>query len=81
MEKSNIGSNNTPKTALVTQDFSQIQFEGEFCQDFIVCIYTHEKDGLKRVYKHHILYDVNNFKFLFFDLVQQERRILALKIP
>ncbi len=38
-QKQNIGNGTTPTTALVTQDFTQIQFEGSFVQDLIICIY------------------------------------------
>ena len=54
MEKKKIGSGETPKTALVTQNFTQIHFEGRFCQNLIICIYAHDKsgkDGLNRVYR------------------------------
>ena len=40
LEKNEIGSGKTPTTALVTQDFTQITFEGGFSQDLIGCIYT-----------------------------------------
>ena len=56
LTKKNIGNGTTPKTALVTQDFTQIQFEGGFVQDLIICIYTHGngKDGLNRLYRHFV---------------------------
>jgi len=44
-------------TALITQDFTQIQYEGGFTQDLIITIYTYdskEKDGIKRLYRHFI---------------------------
>jgi hypothetical protein len=64
-----IGSEITKITALVTQDFTQITFEGEFVQDLIVCIYTHdqsEKDGLKRCYRHFVgkTTDKNDISFV-----------------
>ena len=46
LEKNEIESEKTP-TALVTQDFTQITFEGGFSQDLIVCIYTHNSKGKK----------------------------------
>jgi hypothetical protein len=57
LEKKKIAEGVTPLTALVTQDFSQILYEGGFTQDLIVCIYTHdsaEKDGLRQYYRHFV---------------------------
>jgi hypothetical protein len=55
-EKLVIG-NGDKHTALVTQDFTQIQYDGGFTQDLIICIYTYnneEADGLQRVYRHFV---------------------------
>ncbi len=69
MEKNEIESEKTPTTALVTQDFTQITFEGGFSQDLIICIYTHnikEKDGLNRCYRHFVgsTKDKNDINFV-----------------
>ena len=48
LENKKIGSGETPKTALVTQNFTQIQFEGGFCQDLIICIYVKSVEYLLR---------------------------------
>ena len=56
-EKKEISSGKASATTLVTQDFSQIVFEGGFVQDLIVCLYSYdeeEMDGLKRTYRHFI---------------------------
>jgi len=57
LEKQQIGSGNWKTTALVTQDFTQITYEGGFTQDLIICIYTYnslEKDGLQQTYRHFV---------------------------
>jgi hypothetical protein len=38
-QKKNIGDR-AAKSALIIQNFTQIQFEGSFVQDLIICIYT-----------------------------------------
>jgi hypothetical protein len=56
-EKQDISSGKNSFTALITQDFTQITFEGGFVQDLIICIYTYDSsvsDGLKRIYRHFI---------------------------
>ena len=67
-QKQNIGNGTTSTTALVTQDFTQIQFDGGFVQDLIICIYSKEseKDGLNRVYRHFVgkSQDKNDISFV-----------------
>jgi hypothetical protein len=55
-QKKNIEDGITPTTALITQDFTQLEFAGGFVQDLIICIYTKDKEkiGLNRVYRHFI---------------------------
>ena len=62
-------SGKKPTTDLVTQDFTQITFEGGFSQDLIVCIYTHNskgKNGLDRCYRHFVEFtkDKNDIAFV-----------------
>jgi len=69
LEKKQIGSGVWKTTALVTQDFTQIQFDGGFTQDLIICIYTHnsmESDGLERTYRHFVgnTLDKNGISFV-----------------
>jgi hypothetical protein len=54
-QKKNIGDG-AAKSALVTQNFTQIQFEGSFVQDLIICIYTKDdgKNELDRVYRYFV---------------------------
>jgi hypothetical protein len=58
-EKKEIGLGSYQTIALVTQDFTQIQFDSGFVQDLIICIYTYDhtqqkKDGLNRLYRHFV---------------------------
>lgn len=56
-EKRAIGNGTASDTALVTQDFTQITYDGGFTQDLIICIYIHnpmESDGLQRTYRHFV---------------------------
>ena len=55
--KKKIATGETPTTFLITQDFTQLEFEGSFVQDLIVCKYSFDKDGkgrLARDYKHFV---------------------------
>jgi cell division protein FtsB len=68
-EKLSIASEKTPTTTLVTQDFSQVIFEGGFVQDLIICFYSYDKeatDGLKRLYRHFVgrTADKNDISFV-----------------
>ena len=43
------------KTALIIQDFTQIEIESGFIRELIICKYTHDSettDGLKKEYKY-----------------------------
>ena len=56
-EKKEIASGKASGTTLVTQDFSQIVYEGGFVQDLIICLYNYDSeeiDGLKRTYRHFV---------------------------
>ena len=42
---------------LITQDFTQLELEGSFIQDLIICKYSYDqkaKDGLARTYTHFV---------------------------
>lgn len=57
IEKKEISSNSETNKALVTQDFTQLQLDGTFVQNLVICKYTYQqnaKDGLKREYKHFV---------------------------
>jgi hypothetical protein len=69
LEKKQIGSGEWKTTALVTQDFTQIQLERSFTQDLIICIYSYnplEADGLDRTYRHFVgkTLDKNDISFV-----------------
>jgi hypothetical protein len=56
-------------TVLITQDFTQIEFDGGFVQDLIICCYSHDsnaQDGLKRSYQHFVgdINDSNQIPFV-----------------
>jgi len=75
----------TLTTALVTQDFSQITYEGGFTQDLIVCIYTHSKsgkDGLNRVYRHFVgeVGNKNDISFVVgcWKILLEEKRFFGM---
>ncbi len=86
-EKLAIASENTPTTTLVTQDFSQVIFEGGFVQDLIICFYSYDKeaaDGLKRVYRHFVgnTTDKNNISFVVgcWKILLEEHRFENMEI-
>ena len=56
MPKKGVGGGTAPNTALITQDFLQIQYEKGFVQNLIICISTKSngKNGLNRVYRHFV---------------------------
>jgi len=56
-KKQKIGSGELGTEILVIHDFTQIQVQGTFFQDLIICFYEHSapaKDGLKRTYLHFV---------------------------
>jgi hypothetical protein len=56
-DKRGVSSGKNPTTVLITQDFTQLELEGSFVQDLIICKYFYDKkakDGLARTYIHFI---------------------------
>ena len=55
--KREISEGKSPGTIMVTQDFTQLELDGSFIQDLILCKYSYNKDaadGLERDYRHFI---------------------------
>ena len=55
--KRKLSEGQLPETCLVVHDFTQIQVQGTFYQDLIICIYYYDcliEGGLKRRYIHHV---------------------------
>lgn len=82
LEKREIGAGKAATAALVTQDFTQITYDGGFSQDLIICIYTHNptgKDGLDRYYRHFVgsSTDKNDVSFVVgcWKVVMEEKRL------
>jgi transposase len=68
-DKQNIQSGKDSTTVLVTQDFTQLELEGSFVQDLILCKYSYNKDSkdkLDREYRHFIgeIGDKNGINFV-----------------
>lgn len=70
-DKNDIINNKCPHTCLIIMDFSQLQTQGDFRQDLIVCVYKYvplEGDGNQKVLKtYHIVADKsqrNDVKFV-----------------
>ena len=56
-QKKEIATGKSLKAILITQDFTQLELEGSFVQDLIICKYSHKKgakDGLEREYVHFV---------------------------
>jgi hypothetical protein len=73
--------------ALMTQDFTQIQYNGGFTQDLIICIYTYnpkEPDGLQCTYRKFISKpeDQNGIAFVIgcWKILLEENRFNDVKI-
>jgi hypothetical protein len=68
-DKQGISSGKDSTTILVTQDFSQLELDGSFVQDLIICKYSYNKnssDKLDREYRHFIgeVGDKNGINFV-----------------
>lgn len=69
LQKKRIAEGKAKETVLITQDFTQLEFDGGFVQDLIICCYDHDsnaKDGLKRSYRHFVgdIGDSNQISFV-----------------
>ena len=56
LQKKKIAQGKAKETVLITQDFTQLEFNGGFVQDLIIC-YDYDpnvKDRLKRSYMHFV---------------------------
>ncbi len=68
-DKQGISSGKDSTTILVTQDFTQLELDGSFVQDLIICKYSYNKnssDKLDREYRHFIgeVGDKNGINFV-----------------
>lgn len=68
-DKKAISSGNVKTMALITQDFTQLELDGSFVQDLIICRYSHDpkaQNGLQRDYRHFVgrTGDKNNISFV-----------------
>ena len=68
-DKEDISSGKDSTTVLVVQDFTQLELDGSFVQDLILCKYSYNKespDHLNREYKHFIgqVGDKNDISFV-----------------
>jgi len=68
-DKEAISSGKDSKTILVVQDFTQIELDGSFIQDLILCKYSYNNDGkenLSKEYRHFMeeIGDKNDISFV-----------------